>query len=898
MYPLRYTPLTDFVRNEQSGNEISAAAVQAELSRISECASQIITLLKRTHTSDGKLKLDQAVRLNDVITDQDLGIGNGVQTVFNFLQPIDAAVDLVRVFANGVITTPLSITDTSVTFAVAPAGGVAITCKIYTNLAGVIDRLQSVVQDEGASMIGIADLAANFTGADVESALAELATTLTNLETALGDVAGFVLRDGTRPLTGQWELNERSGVTVSPAAAVGSMVIAVPSEASVLTLSDGALTLNFEFDTDSSVGITHIPVAIGATPADTAANLVTAINASPLAVQAEAAGPNVTLTHEIPYALGNQPIGFSGSGVSSLVGMAGGVDGLFSGAMYRTHFRIRNCPPSLREGDVVVHQQLATVLAQVTSALQAFLRLDGSNEMVNDLDLGGNQVIDMAPGTADAHGATLGQVEDLIEAAQPGKLSVNGLKDTAPEGTLTGPVTLGQTATATADVDQTTTPGSVAVHTLSGVPKPGANDHAVNKKYVDDAIAAALPVAGTGLPDFDLEGDGLPAGPIVSLNSGGEFYFEDLTIAAGQNLTIPTRIFCEGNFNLQNTASITSTAPIELVVTGTVTIAAAITCPHLSIRAGGAVSITAAITAHTDGTHHRAYPAWLDKPYGGPSGVYSPAPERIARWRAIIIDTLSTMSITAALTADDIFLKAVGTITVTSTLRAFWFLHSSINTETSGDGVGWNDGFRDYAVLSNATGSGPGAAGGTAGGAGTSANGAAAAAPASIYQGSNRPYLFPTYRLARGSFGCRNGTYTPAGDALRGRGGGRISIYSGANLVLTGALLNVKGGDADDIGGGANDGGGGGGGSARAVAAGTITDGTINANGGDTVDNNSSGGGGLAAFVASAFSGTQTTTAVGPDGATDGTTVAAALTSAQIQALEQRGIFEVFPDAA
>lgn len=915
MYPPRYSPLTDFVRNEQLGNDIPAAAVQAEFTRVAESLSHVIALLKRTHTSDGKLKLDQAVRLRDVITQSALGTGNGVQTVFNFLAQIDPTVDLVRVFVNNVLTTPLSITASAITFSAAPANGQAVTVDVYTNLGGVIDRLQSVVQNEGASLIGIEDLAANFTAADVEGALAELAASLTALETAIGDVGGFVLRDGTRGLTGQWELNAPSTVTIPPAPAAGALVMGTPADTNILTISDGVTSFVFEFDNNAAVTSPRIPVAIGGTPTITATNLVNAVNAAPLAIRAASVGPNVTFTHEIPYALGNQTIAFSGTGITGLVGMAGGVDGIFSSGQYKTHYRIRNCPPSLREGDVVVHQQLATVLAQVTAALQAFLRLDGSNEMVNDLDMGNNQVIDMAAGTASSHGATVGQVETLIATAQNSKLSLNGLKDTALEGTLTGPVTFGQTATAVATTDQTTTPASVTVPTLSGIPKPAVDDHVANKRYVDERVASVLDSDPTILPAFNLDGDGLGGAGLANINAGGDFYFEDLIIAAAQTPTLPTRVFVEGSLTIQNTGSISAGGPVEIICTGDVTIQGAVSATHLIIRCGGILTVAAAITTEVGGTYWYRYSEKVPARFGGPvDTVGDPIPtytngrpSKAEQWRAVLLQSSGPITISANITSDDVFIHGGNNVTVSSTVRGRWWMRAASASDVyqaeypAGSStyrvIGWRDTVRHYLpVTHNGSGSGidlPGGTGGTGGGNGGT-SGPGTPAGASVWTAAQRPYLFPTYELARGGPG---GSYNPSGETSKG--GGRISVYAEGAMVLTGASFNVSGGDGWDTN---HDTGGGGAGSCRLVSKGLMTDGNITADGGESgapAGFAGGGGGGLAAMVASSYAGTQSRSVDGGDvAAGDGLSIIATLTAAQIEALNARGLFGVFPDAA
>jgi hypothetical protein len=895
MYPPRYAPQTNFPRDEQLTGEISTESMQAEYAMIAETISQIVSFIRRFTTSDGKLALDKAVRAADVIV-EDAWTGDAVTVTFDFAQEIDATVDLVRTFVDGVRTDPLSITDTGVTFAVAPAGGAAITAKIYMNVAGVVDRLQSIVQDEGASLIGIADLAGLYDAANVEDALAEIANDLASLITALGDLGAYVLCDGTRPLTGQWEVNERSSVTIAPASAVGAFRVNVnPSDGHYVEINDGVLTTRFEFDNNAIVAAGAVAVTIGATAADSAQSITDAINGSPLAVKAGVSGQNVTLTHEIPYALGNQPLVTSGASITSVTGMAGGVDGSFSAA-YKTHYRVRNHPQSLRDGDVVVHEQLQNITGQITAALTAFLRTDGANEMTGPLNVGGNFVHNVLAAVLGTDAVNLTQANSLISAAGLLKLSLAGTKDTVANGTLTGPVTLGQVASTTADVDQTTTPSTVAIPTIHGVAKPGANDQVANKLYVDEQIAALVIGGGSIYPSFNIEGDGLGGGGLATLTPGGEFYFNDLNIAAAQSLTAPIRIFCAGTFTLANTGSISSTAPVEIVALGAVLIQGTISCPHLTIRGGATVTISAAITTSSAvGSYQRKYPYIAPSINGYPIVFGSTNASTYNDWRAVLIEAVGALVISANVTSDDIFVYGGGNVTISSTFKASWYMGTGWSTALN-DGIGWHDSYRDSLVYSTGAGRGPGGPGGTAGGAGNAGTVGAGTNADSIYKGSNRPYLLPTYRLARGAFGARNSPAgTPTGDSLHGRGGGRISVYADGNLVITGASFDVSGGDGDDIAGGGADGGGGGAGSARLACQGTMTDGNIDASGG-TSNDATGGGGGLAVMVASGFAGTQSRSVAAGGGATAGTSVAATLPAATIAGLKEQSIFGVIPD--
>jgi hypothetical protein len=497
-YPDRYSKDHDFAAEERRGDPVSGTALNAELARLQEVTNQLNGALRQITTTDGRLKLDQAVRVRDVI-EESLHDGTGVSPqVITFPQEIDSAVDLVRVWelVAGVWTrlTPVSYTDNDVTLNPAPAVGVEnVKVIIYTNMAGILDRMRSVVQDFGASFVGYDDVEGRYAADNVRDALTEVRRTLDSLITGVGDLSRFVTKDGLTRLTGQWELNPRGSMAIQPAAATGYVQITgIPVNGSTVEINDGVLTTIFEYNTGAPAP-GNVVVAPGANYLDACNNLAAAINASPLAVEGAVVDINpgvagrVNITHEIPYALGNQPIVVSGAGLTAS-GMAGGLDGSPLAAL-TTHYRIRNAPPSIRDGDVVVHEQLRQLVLQISGSLTAFLRIDGANQMVANMRFGGYRGTQLAAGTDPADAVNKQQLDDeetAREARDLQKLSTAGTKDTVGEGTITGPVTLDALATDTADTDQATDPDAVVVHTIHGVPLPAADDQVANKKYVDD----------------------------------------------------------------------------------------------------------------------------------------------------------------------------------------------------------------------------------------------------------------------------------------------------------------------------------------------------------------------------------------------------------------------------
>jgi len=877
-YPDRYDRTTDFARDQQLGIGIRGSAVNAELSRLASVTNQVNTFLRRFTTTDGKLKLDQAVRLNDVITEE-LFNGTGAQTVFVFAQPIDATVDLVRVFVGGVRTDPISYNDTTFTMAVAPIAGTDnVQALIYTNLAGVLDRMLSVVQDEGANLIGYDDPEGRYVANTVGPALTEVMRDLDDLIIALGDLSQYVLTNGTRELTGQWELNERSTVTIAPAVAVGSFRInALPLDGDLTTVADGSNPpIVFEWDDNSIVTPGNTPVTIGLTIAASAANFVTAMANAPVAVKATESNAGayrlVALTNEIPYAAGNIPIVNTSPSISNVTGMVGGVDGSFSAA-YKTYFRVRNSPRSIRDGDVVVHEQLADLQASIVAIITVFLRTDGSNQMVAPLDFGGYKAVALAAGTDPTDGVNKAQLDAAVAASTLDSLAPDGLKDSVARGTLTGPLTLGELAIDIADADQVTSPGTVIKHTITGVPRPSSLDQVTNKKYVDDAISAAL--TSINLSGVGIDGTGLGA-PIAAI-VGGIYEFVALTITVAQAaLAGPVEIFSEGDITINAGAlMLVSDYTIKLRAGGNITILGDINCRGLDVRCVGNLTLGGTISAN------RGFPTLADQQRDWDS---------VCAFRFKCGGNLNDGG--SVLDARDIFGYVAGDAIINGAWTSLW---TAKITGVNLDGLDWPYfPFGPTAPRTAGAGGGQhgasdavGGSGGTGGGHGGSFNGGGFGA-SDPYRGTARLSLLDIKLLRGGSSGgC--GTSGASGYA-----GGRISLYVAGDAVCTGAVLSSVGGATG--GGGGNDPGGGGAGVVRAVVGKTLTDGSFTADGGNGAFSRGGGGGGGGSLLAAdTFAGVQaqTVNSAGFIGGLTGTIETAVIPTVDIVALALTGIFDV-----
>lgn len=426
-------------------------------------------------------------------------------------------------------------------------------------------------------------------------------------------------------------------------------------------------------------------------------------------------------------------------------------------------------------------------------------------------------------------------------------------------------------------------------------PAPGDNDASLaTTAFVTAAIAAIPPPAS-----FDLVRP-IPSdlvsvdGSVVTLAPGGLFYLGNLSIAGIQTLTKPLALHCSGNFTLAPGGSITSPYPVTIECGGTVSIQGPITAPLVIIRCAGAVSISGAVNCHS--TNYSALRTPTVSSYLGsllsqplditrydPYGSLRTGPQG-AKWRALIVDAGGNFTLTAAVVANDLFVKSGGDVTITATHTLYpHFTQTSPPYNHYGDGTGWAYGDQANTIYGNRIGGG----GGTGGG-----HGYGTTATRSLWRGSPAPYLIPAYALAWGGSGGAGGIY------YTGRGGGRVSLYADGNMTLAGAVFELNGAYGAEVGGGGQDGGAGGGGTWRGVCRGTMTGGTVNAAGNGSPDGVGGGGGGVYAIAAAfgaALAGSLS--AAGPN-AEAGTTMAVVLSSARILHLRRQRLFDVLlPDS-
>lgn len=493
-----------------------------------------------------------------------------------------------------------------------------------------------------------------------------------------------------------------------------------------------------------------------------------------------------------------------------------------------------------------------------------FVSRDGgaAKQMRAPLYLGGFQAKNGAAGSSATDFVILSQISGLAPTASPAFTGI----PTAP----------------TALIGTDTTQIATTAFVLASIPTAASIVRPITSNFISTGIGTLVP--------------------------GGNYFLDSFSVGAAQPLTAPLHVRVAGNFTLGAGGSITSGYPVVIESGGNVVINGTISCPLLVIRAAGTVSITAAILNHVASLANNLVPS-VNLGLGlttarrvnvggtGPNnGEYTEA----QKWRATHIDAGGSVTISAGITSDEIFIKTLGSLTVTGAQMARHWQAAG----NPANRVGWHDG-----VYQNTyAGDGVGGGGGTGGGGGGYGYGGGAGStnPASAWKGTPTPFLMPALALAYGGDGGgTSGQGYPVGDTApvgRGAGGGRVSLYAAANLTLTGATFDLRGNVGDVRSGGSDGhaaGGGGGGGTFRAVCQGVMTGGTVQCDGGGAAHHGGGCGGGGGAYALASSYGTapvMTVAVFSSDVASfPGTSLTQVATAIQIANLEKQRLFDVLP---
>lgn len=468
-------------------------------------------------------------------------------------------------------------------------------------------------------------------------------------------------------------------------------------------------------------------------------------------------------------------------------------------------FRLTNLADGQDQQDAVTVAQLAQLAAVFGDLSQVFLQLTGDEPMQGNLDMGGNFVINVRPGTQPSHAVNLQQLNDSLSATGQQFLPLSG-------GDMTGAMTV------LPPVD----PGN-----------PVRLDFFQSEV---DILRAQVDALGTGTggdgdillaPRQSVEIDGVGLGsPIPDFSQGGVFHFEgDLTVVANQAPENNLVVHVTGNAVINGD-----------IITGQ--------GRNIEINAGGDITISGTLRAGD----------LLNSQYGSNNVILRAGGD------------IAWADPSATIRGRDVILSAQRDILMSGGVFARGFAHIAALRDvvrTGGMVIAFgpaNDG--PYTSAGNGDDSARGGGAGALGGRGGDGSGSGTGAPASRYRGHNAILS----RAARET-GGRGGGGGVASNDPRALGGGAVWVFAGRSYSGNEHEIRADGaaGQTTTVTGPAGlsytvTGGGGGGGMIVVVAVSDIEGanafargGNGSTNSGDLVKGGGGGGGGVF-FIAQSVS--------------------------------------------
>lgn len=201
-YPPYLSRQISYRQNESAGNEIPTSILDAEFNDVEEVTNQINQRLRSITNVAGQL-INVAAQIAAALVGSQRFTVSGSTTVFLTTITWDSSFSSgnVLVNASGLEIDPNTVTVANnagfleVTLATAVSTGWLFVAA-YSQGAGILTRLQSTANGDGASLIGIEDAGALYTAVNVEGALAEVMTDLNALLTTLGTLNKLWTSDG------------------------------------------------------------------------------------------------------------------------------------------------------------------------------------------------------------------------------------------------------------------------------------------------------------------------------------------------------------------------------------------------------------------------------------------------------------------------------------------------------------------------------------------------------------------------------------------------------------------------------------------------------------------------------------------------------------------------------
>lgn len=202
-FPAYLARLISYRQNESAGNEIPTAVLDAEFNNVEEIVNQLNRRVRGITNVAGQL-INVAAQIAQALVGTQRFAPGGATTVFTTTITWDSSFSNgnVLVNANGLMIDPNTVTVSNsggflrVTLGTAVSSG-WVDVAAYSQGAGILTRLNSTANGDGASLIGIEDVGGLYSAVEVEGALQEVATEVADLLATLGTLSKIWTSDGT-----------------------------------------------------------------------------------------------------------------------------------------------------------------------------------------------------------------------------------------------------------------------------------------------------------------------------------------------------------------------------------------------------------------------------------------------------------------------------------------------------------------------------------------------------------------------------------------------------------------------------------------------------------------------------------------------------------------------------
>jgi len=207
-YPTFLARIVNYLQAANAGQPFPNASLDGEMDNTVAVVNAINSWMRGVTDSDGRL-INLAAATAQALAGAQRFVATASQTAFVTTITYDSAFTNlnVEVVSNGVVIDPNLVTPANatgflqVTIPAQPVGAVVVVMA-YSSGAGLLTRLQSTANSQGASLVGIEDSGALYVSTNSETAFAEVMTKLNLLITNIGTISNYLKKDGSVAMTG------------------------------------------------------------------------------------------------------------------------------------------------------------------------------------------------------------------------------------------------------------------------------------------------------------------------------------------------------------------------------------------------------------------------------------------------------------------------------------------------------------------------------------------------------------------------------------------------------------------------------------------------------------------------------------------------------------------------